>query len=206
VNGPRHLWSGDWLDESEAARARMAERRGRQPVPEEPEPVPTDPGPRRAPWWQLALLRARAALAALRRGARAPTWSGGMRARLALIAILAAVAGAATMIGVEEATGSDARQLTGSSQAWLGVYLGSAPGQAGALVIAPYPGSPAADAGIQPGDVITSVDGRAIDDTSQLESAIRGMRAGAHVVLTVQRFGGDVTIDVTLGSRPASSP
>jgi membrane-associated protease RseP (regulator of RpoE activity) len=186
----------------------MAERRGDRTAPEEPEPAPGVPPARHPPWWRVAILRVRvrAALAALRGGARMPARLGGMRTRLALIAVFAAVAGAATMIGVEEATRSDAKQLAADSRAWLGVYLGSAPGQPGALVLAPYPGSPAAEAGIEPGDVITSVDGRTVAGPSQLESVITGLRAGAHVVLAVQRFGGGLTIDVTLGSRPSTSP
>ncbi|MGH2850757.1 MAG: PDZ domain-containing protein, partial [Solirubrobacteraceae bacterium] len=127
-------------------------------------------------------------------------------ARLVLIAALAAIAGAATMIGVEEASRSDARELAGSAHGWLGVYLSSAPGQPGALVVTPVPGSPAAAAGIEPGDVITSIDGRTVDDPAQLESAVKGLRVGAHVVLVVQRPGGGLTVDVTLGSRPATSP
>jgi S1-C subfamily serine protease len=184
----------------------MAERRCRQPAPEEPAPAPVAPASVRPPWWARALARARAALAALRRGARTPAWLGGMRTRLVLIAVLAAIAGAATMIGVEEASRSDAKGLTGSAHGWLGVYLSSAPGQPGALVVAPLRASPAAEAGIEPGDVITSIDGQTVDDPAQLESAIAGLRVGAHVVLAVQRPGGGLTVDVTLGSRPATSP
>jgi hypothetical protein len=184
----------------------MAERRGRRPAPEEPASVPVASEPPRPPWWQLALARARAAFPALRRRVHRPAGLGGMRSRLVLIAVLAAIAGAATMIGVEAASRSDASQLSGSAHGWLGVSLGSAPGQPGALVVLADPGSPAAEAGIEPGDVITAVDGRTVDDPSQLQSDITGLRVGAHVVLAIQRFGGGLTIDVTLGSRPAASP
>jgi S1-C subfamily serine protease len=187
----------------------MAERRGQRPVPEpepEPEPVAAAPAPPRTPWWQLAMARARAALAALHAAIARPGRIGAMRTRLALIALLAAIAGAATMIGVEEATRSDAKALTGATHGYLGVQTTDALGQPGALVTFVVPGSAAGQAGIEPEDVITRVDGQNVEGSAQLGSDIAGMRAGAHITLVIQRFGSALTIDVTLGSRPANAP
>ena len=43
MSGPKHLWSGDWRQESTAAPEELAER---QPTPPTPEP-PVTPAPRR---------------------------------------------------------------------------------------------------------------------------------------------------------------
>lgn len=57
----------------------------------------------------------------------------------------------------------------------------------GALLTEVTPASPAAVAGLLPGDVITAVAGHPIDDASDLVVALRGQRPGARVTLRVQR-------------------
>lgn len=66
-------------------------------------------------------------------------------------------------------------------------------------VIAPLKGSPAAQAGIQPGDLILEVDGaEALNlDVSEAVSRIRG-KAGTVVTLTLGREGEDDPIEVTI--------
>ncbi|MEQ1832690.1 MAG: S41 family peptidase [Candidatus Eisenbacteria bacterium] len=56
------------------------------------------------------------------------------------------------------------------------------------VVIAPIEGSPAWDAGVQPGDIITKVDGRSTFGLSpdEVSAKLRGA-AGTHLVLTVAR-------------------
>jgi putative serine protease PepD len=92
--------------------------------------------------------------------------------------------------------------------AWLGVELAgsNSNGTAGAQVATVEPGGPADDAGIQPGDVITRVDGQPIAGESDLSTAINGKAPGDNMSLTVQRGGGEETIDVRLRDRPARIP
>jgi len=62
-------------------------------------------------------------------------------------------------------------------------------------------GGGAAQAGLQPGDVVVSVDGVAVTAPDQLIVAIRSKQPGDTVVLGVQRggSGSPVKVTVTLG-------
>jgi serine protease Do len=73
---------------------------------------------------------------------------------------------------------------------------------AGALVSEPQPNSPAAKAGIESGDVITSVDGNAIADARELARRIGTMAPGTSVKLGVLHEGQDKTVTLTLGTLP----
>jgi len=69
----------------------------------------------------------------------------------------------------------------------------------GAFVQQVFPDTAAEKAGIQIGDVITSVNGKAIQSFGQLRAKIATMGAGAKVKLGVVRDGSSKTIRVTLG-------
>jgi serine protease Do len=73
--------------------------------------------------------------------------------------------------------------------AYLGVTLepGRRPG--GTVVTSVAPGSPAADAGLAPGDRIVSVDGRAVRDARALSRAVESAPAGKDLTLVVERQG-----------------
>ncbi|MFJ6212840.1 S1C family serine protease [Streptomyces sp. NPDC092296] len=60
------------------------------------------------------------------------------------------------------------------------------------------PGGPGARAGLRPGDVISSADGRAVHDGDQLVVVIRSHRPGDTIELTVERDGGRLKVRVTL--------
>ncbi len=89
--------------------------------------------------------------------------------------------------------------------AYLGVSgTDPASGAAGALVSGVEPGSAAADAGLQVGDLITAVEGTPVFGFEDLAAAIRSSRPGDRVTLDVTRGGSELSIDVTLGEL--SSP
>jgi hypothetical protein len=219
MTGPKRLWSGDWMAESAAARARMADRRG---IVTGPEDEPTDEHEVvRAPSRRTARETLLAALAAIRaawrrrgRSPRGPRVRGRPRrlqARLIVIAVLAAVTGAAAMVSVEAATGAGGSgsppQLGGGSRAYLGVDIGTPLlGQPGALVEAVVPGSPAARAGVMAGDVIRSVAGVSVTSPQAAVVAIGAHRPGAVVVLGLDRIGQPMRLRVTLGTRPSGIP
>jgi putative serine protease PepD len=89
--------------------------------------------------------------------------------------------------------------------AYLGVSTAPA-ADGGAEVGEATAGGPAADAGIQPGDVITEVDGDRVQDPEDVATAIEDDKPGDTVDVTVQRGGAERTIEVTLGQRPDQLP
>ncbi len=71
----------------------------------------------------------------------------------------------------------------------------------GAVVANTTPGTAAADLGLQQGDVITSVDGKAITSSDDLGAAIRAHKPGDEVKIEYQRKGETQTGTAKLGSR-----
>jgi putative serine protease PepD len=72
----------------------------------------------------------------------------------------------------------------------------------GALVTGVTAGSPAARAGIRVHDVITQVNGQAIDDTHPLRDVLRAYAPGTRVSIVIYRNGGRQTLQATLGTQP----
>ena len=72
---------------------------------------------------------------------------------------------------------------------------------AGAIVDQVTPGTPAAEAGLKPGDVITKLDGQPIKDASDLTRRIGSFKPGDKVELTYLRDGADKTASITLASQ-----
>jgi len=73
--------------------------------------------------------------------------------------------------------------------------------QEGALVVTVYDNTPAADAGLQEGDVITAVDGDAVDEEHTLSDRLYAYEEGDVVTFSVLRDGAEQPIQVTLGPR-----
>lgn len=74
----------------------------------------------------------------------------------------------------------------------------------GVLVRAVAPGSPAAAAGIQAGDVIEKVNGQPLDAAHDLRERLRTFAPGDEINLAVQRGAQTLTLRATLGARPAT--
>ncbi len=72
---------------------------------------------------------------------------------------------------------------------------------AGALVASVTPGGPAAKAGIQPGDVITALNGQTVEDSHKLTMSVGAMKPGEQAFLTVWRKGQSRQVQVALGVR-----
>ena len=92
------------------------------------------------------------------------------------------------------------------SRPYLGISsIGSTVGQ-GAMVDSAVPGGPAAEAGLQPGDLVTGVDGTPVLAPEDISTAIEDRRPGDEIELQVRRAGSDRTLRVRLGTRPESAP
>ncbi len=83
-------------------------------------------------------------------------------------------------------------------------YLGvtTAPHRDGAEIQEIAPGSPAASAGLEPGDVITEVDGRSVRDPDDVADAIKGLKPGDEVQVEAESSGTTQSFDVELEARP----
>ena len=65
-------------------------------------------------------------------------------------------------------------------------------------------GSPAKDAGLKDGDIITALDGIAVDREHPLDLLLLQHNPRDKVSLTVLRGDKTITVDLTLGTRPAT--
>ncbi|QSQ22611.1 Do family serine endopeptidase [Pyxidicoccus parkwayensis] len=98
------------------------------------------------------------------------------------------------------------------TRGWLGLTvqdltpdLGNALGltvRKGAVVTDVSEGTPASEAGLQPEDVITAVDGKPIDSGRALTRMVALTPPGTALPLSVYRGGKKVDVKVTLGTRP----
>jgi serine protease Do len=76
------------------------------------------------------------------------------------------------------------------------------PTRTGALVADVLPGTPAAQAGLQPGDIIVEFEGRPTPDPRQLRLIAAQTRPGTKVQLNVIRDGRERTVTTTLAELP----
>ena len=75
-------------------------------------------------------------------------------------------------------------------------------GPAGVGIAAVVGAGPAARSGLHAGDVVTAVNGQAVDTARGLIRAVAVTAPGATVKLTVHRQGRDLNVSVTVGRRP----
>ncbi|WP_042269640.1 Do family serine endopeptidase [Paraburkholderia heleia] len=74
--------------------------------------------------------------------------------------------------------------------------------KSGAIVAGVLQGGPADKAGIKPGDVLTSVNGEAITDTTRLLNVIAQIKPGTDAKIHLVRKNKDMDLDVLIGKRP----
>jgi serine protease Do len=70
----------------------------------------------------------------------------------------------------------------------------------GALVAEPQPGSPAAKAGIESGDVIVSINGNEAHDSREIARTISGLPPGTTATIVVIRKGQEKSFNIVLGN------
>ena len=98
------------------------------------------------------------------------------------------------------------------ARGWLGVHIQPITDEIaeslglkeakGALVASVVEGSPAGKAGIKPGDVITSMDGKALEDFKDLPRLVATTKAGNHSVFEIHRQSKASKIEIVIGRMP----
>ncbi len=95
-------------------------------------------------------------------------------------------------------SGGDPRE-----EGYLGVQLDDRrDGGQGAVIRSVEPATPAAEAGVEAGDLVVAADGAAIDGATGLIAAIRDLQPGDTTTITVVRDGERLDLSVTLALRP----
>jgi serine protease Do len=84
----------------------------------------------------------------------------------------------------------------------LAQAFGLPAGTKGALVQQVLPKTPAEKAGIEPGDVVTSLDGKPIESSSSLSRGVALVPPGQAVKLGLVRKGSQKTVSLTVAQRP----
>jgi S1-C subfamily serine protease len=82
---------------------------------------------------------------------------------------------------------------------WLGIQ-GVTAAAGGVEILAVYPGSPAATAGIRPGDVLSTLDGTPVDSLPDLQAALYVLPPGSPIVLGVDDDGHPAALTATLAT------
>lgn len=88
------------------------------------------------------------------------------------------------------------------SRAWLGARLDYEKDERGAVVEQLPEGAPAMEAGLEPGDVILTIDGEKIQDARELGALLAEKEPGDEVEVTFLRGDKETTATVELGRTP----
>ena len=89
--------------------------------------------------------------------------------------------------------------------AYLGVATEATESGDGASIAEVRPGTPAAAADLREGDVVTEIDGDAVEDADELRRLIDAKSPGDSVELTIVRDGTESTVEVELAARPSAA-
>ncbi|TML60252.1 MAG: PDZ domain-containing protein [Actinobacteria bacterium] len=90
-----------------------------------------------------------------------------------------------------------------AEHAFLGVVLRDSSSQTGAAISQVRAGTPAAQANLRAGDVVTAAAGKPIASASELRAVINAHRPGDAISVTYTRGGQSHAVKVTLAARPA---
>ena len=110
--------------------------------------------------------------------------------------------------GVAEELVSNSTVETG----WIGVTStnavlpGASPTPVGALVDSVDPGGPAAIGGIDPGDVVTDIDGYRVRSAAEFKTRIYADPPGTGVTVTLDRAGTTETMRLVVGHAGPDAP
>jgi Do/DeqQ family serine protease len=97
------------------------------------------------------------------------------------------------------------------TRGWMGIELQNvaqaaestaATGMRGVRVANVMPSSPAAQAGVRAGDLLTAIEGKPVVDTTSLLNTVAALKPGSQAALTLLRERSELKVKVTVGRRP----
>jgi serine protease Do len=98
---------------------------------------------------------------------------------------------------------AELRQKGRIERGWLGVTMQDVRDH-GVAIAEVVRSGPAGRAGVRPGDVVSAVNGKPVEDARALLRAIAAIAPGQVAQLTLRRQGRDIELPVTVGRRPNS--
>jgi serine protease Do len=118
------------------------------------------------------------------------------------VAVRAGAQGIGFAIPIDKVVSVSASLLASCNvnKAWIGVTSSS--GAKGMLVSVVEAKSPAAEAGLLAGDVITNVDHTRVERSLDFQRALLERKPGEKINLTVRRTSGSLTMELALGEAP----
>ena len=89
--------------------------------------------------------------------------------------------------------------------AWLGARILGLP-LGGVVIETIAPGSPAEQAGLEPGDEFVQINRRPVNAPADINAALAGLQPGDQVQIEISRGSTFYTTQATLAARPSPSP
>lgn len=208
MTGPKHLWSGDWQAES------------RDPSPEPGRPVRPVDEPSRdpvrvrqpvRPMWQtilpaaIVLLVVAVALAeVLPGGSSGRTPRGGATTPSASVIPNSTIPSPNSPGTSTVPATTPGNTISGRTVVWLGMRISTE--NEGAVVQTVQLGSPADAAGLDPGDIIQTVNRHTITAAGQIPAAVRDLKRGDAVAISVDRGSTLFSTLAAFAGHPTFSP
>ncbi len=210
MSGPKHLWAGDWESDSDRAHEQRAAQSPPSSERETPE-EPTAPGGRRRRLSRrtLATLVVSALVLAGIGVALGETLGGSgnpkhkaptAQTRTSPWTVTSAPPGAGPSGGAPVMTPTK----TGPSAQWLGMEIVTSP--SGTVISTVSIGSIGDQAGFDPGDVITAIDGHMIAAATDIKSVTAKLALGASLQIRIARGSTVMSLPVSLKDRPTIQP
>ncbi|HEX6886401.1 MAG TPA: Do family serine endopeptidase [Planctomycetota bacterium] len=99
--------------------------------------------------------------------------------------------------------GVNLQPLTPELAASFGLETRAGERPQGALVSQVLAGTPAAEAGLRPGDIVLRLDGTAVQDSRELSERVAALAPGTRAELVLLRDGAEKELTLELGERPS---
>ncbi len=213
MSGPKHLWSGDWQNESRQPAAQLPPAPAQEP---EPEPSPT-PARGRFTRQQFVIALGTGVATAAVAITLIVTLGGGQKPSPHHRPTSASTGpsapaqqqgsggGGLNNSPTQNSQTAPVKTITGPSANWMGMQIVTS--SSGVVVSTVKIGSAADQAGFEPGDQIETIDGHVVGSVSELRPDTAAIKIGAPVTIAVMRSSVQLTLaSIPMTQRPTIHP